>query len=105
MGCKETDWHVNIVKEEKGMNQNLSAPPLPPRNRFSPILSPPQPAVRQSKLSNDLKPFERKLKKAVSESGGDSGLQSDASSIRSSSLVSSCSSGIDELLAQDQKLK
>ena len=70
--------------------------------RFSPLSAPPQPAVRQSKLSNDseeCKPV-NKLKKAVSESG-DSGLQSDASSVRSSSLVSSCSSGIDELLVEE----
>ena len=99
------------VKEAKSRNENLSsAPPLPPRTRFSPLsLSAPQPAVRQSKLSSEskkaCKPVNSKLKKAVSESGGDSGLQSDASSIRSSSLVSSCSSGIEELLAEEQKLK
>ena len=79
-----------------GKNQNISAPPLPPRTRFSPISkAPPQPAVRQSKLTSDSK---------ASESG-DSGLQSDASSVRSSSLVSSCSSGLEELLAEEQKLK
>ena len=106
--CKDPDWHVKeaMGRSGRGKNQNLSAPPLPPRTRFSPISSPPKPAVRQSKLSSDSKECKpvSKLKKAVSESG-DSGLQSDDSSIRSSSLVSSCSSGIEELLAEEQKVK
>ena len=85
-----------------GKNENISAPPLPPRTRFSPISkAPPQPAVRQSKLTSDSKAS----KMAVSSESGDSGLQSDASSVRSSSLVSSCSSGLEELLAEEQKLK
>ena len=106
--CKESDWHVKEAKKRNGRekNPNLSAPPLPPRTRFSPLSAPPQPAVRQSKLISDSKECKpvSKLKQAVSESG-DSGLQSDASSVRSSSLVSSCSSGIDELLVEEQKLK
>ena len=56
-------------------------------------------------MSNKTKQDVSKLKKVVSESGGDSGLQSDASSVRSSSLVSSCSSGLEELLADEQKVK
>ena len=103
--------HAKEAKSRNSVrkNENLSsAPPLPPRTRFSPLSPAPQPAVRQSKLSSDSKECEKpvsNLKKSLSESGGDSGLQSDASSIRSSSLVSSCSSGIEELLAEEQKLK
>merc|ERR1719327_266506 len=56
-------------------------------------------------MNNKSKPDVSKLKKAASENGGDSGLQSDASSVRSSSLVSSCSSGLEELLADEEAEK
>ena len=55
-------------------------------------------------MNNKTKHDMSKSKMVVSESGGDSGLQSDASSVRSSSLVSSCSSGLEELL-DEQKVK
>merc|ERR1719220_2059088 len=93
-GCDDSGWRTRETKSRNQAGENplasspsppplILAPPLPPRTCFPPLKgSHPKPAVRHSKMSNKTKPDVSNLRKVASESGGDSGLQSDASSVR-----------------------